>query len=111
MKTTALPGSGASTSARFHIIVSWVLLIAGIARSIALGGAAHRQVEQEARLQFDDSVRDTLYRVRTEIGSYEEVLVGLGAFMGSKERVTRAEFRRYVDGLGLGRRFPGFENL
>ncbi len=94
-----------------HGAVAWLVLVLGLALSIVLTVGVRQQVEQEAKHHFEGNARDVLYRVQTEIGSYEEVLVGLSAFLGSKERVNRAEFRRYVGGLDLSRRFPGFDNL
>src|SRR5688500_1619017 len=92
-------------------VVAWLILGLGLAVSIALALGVRWQVEQEARHQFEADARDVLHRVQTEIGAYEEVLTGLSAFISSKEQVTRAEFRRYVQGLDLARRFPGFDNL
>src|SRR5258708_27125847 len=94
-----------------HGAVAWLVLVLGLALSIVLTVGVRQQVEQEAKHHFEGNARDVLYRVQTEIGSYEEVLVGLSAFLGSKECVNRAEFRRYVGGLDLSRRFPGFDNL
>src|SRR6266850_3343846 len=99
------------TSERRHNLVAWTILVLGIAISIVLTFGVRQRVEQDARSQFEAGARDILYRVQTEIGSYEEVLVGLSAFLGSKEKVGRAEFRRYVEGLDLRKRFPGFDNL
>src|SRR5712664_897813 len=100
-----------SSSERRHALVAWVILALGLIASIALTIGVQLQVQQEAKHQFEADSRDVLYRVQTEVGSYEEVLVGLSAFLGSKEHINRAEFRRYVEGLDLSRRFPGFENL
>src|ERR1700704_2326614 len=94
-----------------HGLVAGTILVLGLALSVMLMIGVRQRVEQEARHHFEANARDVLYRVQTEIGSYEEVLVGLSAFLGSKEGVSRAEFRRYVEGLGLRRRFPGFDNL
>src|SRR5258708_35502055 len=94
-----------------HGAVAWLILVLGLALCAVLTVGVRRQVEQEARHQFEADARDVLYRVQTEIGSYEEVLVGLSAFLGSKKTVSRPEFRRYVEGLDLGRRFPRFGNL
>src|SRR5258706_8181740 len=96
---------------RRHGFIVWLILALGLALSIALAIGVRKQVEQEARHQFAANARDVLYRVQSEIGSYEEVLVGLSAFLGSKDGVSRSEFRRYVEGLDLSRRFPGFDNL
>jgi len=91
--------------------IAWGILALGLALSIALTIGVRKQVEQEARHRFEANARDVLYRVQTEVGSYEEVLVGLSAFLGSKEGVSRSEFRHYVAGLDLPKRFPGFDNL
>jgi diguanylate cyclase (GGDEF)-like protein len=101
----------APSADRRNLLISWLLLIAGVSLSVALGVSVHRQVEQQAQHRFEEASRETLYRIRSELGAYEEVLVGLSAFMSSKDGVTRAEFRRYVERLDLPRRFPGFENL
>jgi len=98
-------------SPRGHTLVAWLILVGGLAISALLTIATHWQLEREARRQFELNAKDILYRVQTELSSYEEVLVGLSAFLGSKAIVTRREFRRYVEGLDLARRYPGFENL
>jgi diguanylate cyclase (GGDEF)-like protein len=98
-------------SERRQSLVAWAILGIGALLSAGLGLATQRQLEQEARYQFESSARDLLYQVQAEIGSYEEVLVGLRAFMSSQERISRADFRRYVDGLDIRRRFPGFDSL
>src|SRR5690348_12318155 len=99
------------TSERRQSLVAWAILGVGALLSAGLGVATQYQLEQEARYQFESSARDVLYQVQAEIGSYEEVLVGLRAFMSSQERISRADFRRYVDGLDIRRRFPGFDSL
>src|SRR3979409_1003067 len=96
---SASPTPPPSSSERRHALVAWVILALGLIASIALTIGVRYQVQQEAKHQFEADSRDVLYRVQTEVGSYEEVLVGLSAFLGSKEQITRAEFRRYVDGL------------
>src|SRR6266850_4138113 len=94
-----------------HGLVAGTILVLGLALSVLLMIGVRQRVEQEARHHFEANARELLYRVQTEVGSYEEVLVGLSAFLGSKEGVSRAEFRRYVEGLDLSKRFPGFDNL
>src|ERR1700704_1592887 len=94
-----------NSSERRHALVAWVILASGLFVSIALTIGVRYQVQQEAKHQFEADSRDVLYRVQSEIGSYEEVLVGLSAFLGSKEHISRAEFRRYVEGLDLSWRF------
>src|SRR6266849_2591251 len=111
MKPSSQIRSAAQWLSQRHGLIAWLILALGIAASIALMIGVRKQVEQEARYQFEASARDVLYRVQSEIGSYEEVLVGLSALLGPKEGVSRAEFRRYVQGLDLPRRFPGFDNL
>ena len=111
MKSLGNSRSAARWLSQRHSLIAWLILALGLALSIALMIGARKQVEQEARYLFEADARDVLYRVQTEIGSYEEVLVGLSAFLGSKENVSRTEFRRYVEGLDLNKRFPGFDGL
>src|SRR4051812_18019399 len=104
-------GPEVRSSERRHNMVAWAIVVLGLVVSVALMIGTRYLVTQEAKYQFEADSRDVLYRVQTEVGAYEEVLVGLSAFLGSKENINRAEFQRYVEGLDLGRRFPGFENL
>jgi diguanylate cyclase (GGDEF)-like protein len=94
-----------------HGIISWAILCAGLVLTAAAAWFTHRHVAQEAHLRFNGDARELQRRVETEIRNYEEVLVGLRAFFAARDSVSRLEFRRYVESLGLGRRYPGFQAL
>jgi diguanylate cyclase (GGDEF)-like protein len=94
-----------------HGIIAWAILGAGLAVSATAAWFVQQHVVQEARLRFDGDARELQRRIENEIKSYEEVLVGLRALFAARDDVTRAEFRRYVEGLQLGRRYPGFQAL
>jgi diguanylate cyclase (GGDEF)-like protein len=94
-----------------HGIIAWAILIAGLGLSAMAAWFAQQHVVQEARLRFDGDARELQRRLENEIKSYEEVLVGLRALFAAHADVSRAQFRRYVEGLELSRRYPGFQAL
>jgi len=97
-------GQGYSLVALLILAVGAVLT--GIATVVSQQVLLH-----DAKAVFLADSRDLARRIEDEINDYEEVLTGLGAFVQSKQEVTEIEFRRYVEGLSLPTRFPGFQNL
>jgi len=94
-----------------HGVIAWTTLVAGLVLSAIAAWFVHLHVAQEARLRFDGDARELQRRIENEIRSYEEVLVGLRALFAARDDVSRTEFRRYVEGLELSRRYPGFQAL
>jgi two-component system sensor histidine kinase/response regulator len=91
--------------------VRWGLWAVGVWLSLLLGGVlylgATRSVEDDARRRFDRIARDTQERLGTAVGSYTEAVRGLAAlFRAGDKPVTRLQFRRYVEALGVADNFP-----
>ncbi len=91
--------------------VAMLMLVAGAVLTGAATIVSHQVLMHDAKAVFFADARDLARRIEDEINAYEEVLTGLGAFMQSKQDVSDVEFRRYVEGLQLPTRFPGFQNL
>jgi PAS domain S-box-containing protein len=88
----------------------------GLWLSVMVGALLHmsaaRTVDDAARRRFDSSARATQERLDTAIRSYTEVLRGLGAlFQASEHPVTRVQFHRYVEELGMAEHFPAIESV
>jgi diguanylate cyclase (GGDEF)-like protein len=92
-------------------VVAWGLLAAGLVLTAVAAWFTHLHMAQEARLRFDGDARELQRRIENEIRNYEEVLVGLRALFSARGSVTRQEFRRYVEGLNIQQRYPGFQAL
>ena len=100
-----------SPTAGWHGVIAWTILGAGMLLSATAAWFAHQHVVQEARLRFHADAGELQRRIENEIKRYEEVLVGLRALFAARDSVSRLEFRRYVEGLELSRRYPGFQAL
>src|SRR6266702_2321131 len=84
-----------------------LVLGSGIALSILLHFVIKDNVEGEAQLRFERQASDAKHVIEARIHSYAEVMYGLRA-MFSASSVSRTEFHRYVAGLDLAHRYPGF---
>jgi diguanylate cyclase (GGDEF)-like protein len=88
-----------------------LILAGGIALSFASAYLAHKELQRDAEGVFLSDARDLARAIENETTAYEEVLTGLSSFMSASRNVTTEEFRHYVEGLQLTKRFPGFQNL
>jgi len=86
---------------------SFLALGLGIAVSILLHFVMKDNVKGEAQLRFERQASDTKHVIEVRIHSYADVMYGLRALF-SASSVSRREFHRYVAGLELAHRYPGF---
>src|SRR5712691_211562 len=86
-----------------------LVLGSGVALSILLHFVIKDNVEGEAQLRFERQASDAKHNIDARIRSYVDVMYGLGALFRTSDSVSRAQFHRYVSGLDLSRRFPGFQ--
>src|SRR6266581_6856905 len=84
-----------------------LVLGSGIALSILLHFVIKDNVEGEAQLRFERQASDAEHVIEARIHSYADVMYGLRALF-SASSVSRTEFHRYVAGLELAHRYPGF---
>src|SRR5688500_16609276 len=85
------------------------VLAIGVALSVTLGIAAHHETTRGAQQHFDAIATDVARKVEGRFDDYIAVLTGLRARFNTPAGVTRAEFRNYVAGLDLARKYPGFQ--
>jgi diguanylate cyclase (GGDEF)-like protein len=72
---------------------------------------AQRSVEQTLQSDFDFLVRESNRRIEQRMQAYEQVLRGAAGLFAASDRVTREEFRTYVDRLELNENYPGIEGI
>ncbi len=90
---------------------SWisVALLAGVAASAIAWGIAADLVERRQQAEFRSQAVQATELIRGRLESYTQVLRGLQSLFRIKSEVTRAEFRRYLEGSDLPRLFPGYQ--
>src|SRR5688572_28261271 len=82
-----------------------LILAIGIALSLVSAYIAHKELQRDAEGAFLSDARDLARAIENETTAYEEVLTGLGSFMSASRNVSAQEFRHYVEGLQLTKRF------
>jgi len=92
---------------RSRAFFPFLVLGIGIALSILLHFVIRDSVEGEAQLRFERQASDAQHVIEARIHSYADVMYGLRALF-SASSVSRTEFHRYVAGLELAYRYPGF---
>src|SRR6266705_983477 len=105
---TATDPNKEATASRGKAFFPFLVLGIGIALSILLHFVIKDNVKGEAQLRFERQASDAKHNIDARIRSYVDVMYGLGALFRISDSVSRAQFHRYVSGLDLSRRFPGF---
>ena len=86
----------------------WLALLVGAA--LHLG--ASRTVEDDARRRFDSIAQGARQRLDGAVQSYAQVVHNLGGlFNANGGEVSRLQFHRYVESLGVAANFPAIESL
>ena len=86
-----------------------VVLAVGIALSAVAAYLVAVQVEREAKLMFDSAVSDAQVAIDSRINAHADVLLGVRGLFIADRSVSRGEFRRYIDSLDVGHRYPGIQ--
>ncbi|MBV7536169.1 CHASE domain-containing protein [Duganella sp. sic0402] len=73
--------------------------------------AAFRSVEYDAGERFLHQAQNAQYNINSRINAYTDVLRATASFFHAAERVDRAGFHRYVDGLDIRQHFPALDNI
>ncbi|MBM3347138.1 MAG: hypothetical protein FJY55_11680, partial [Betaproteobacteria bacterium] len=91
--------------------IAYAVLAVGILLSYAAFLNIQQNVQNEAQLRLERQASDAHHKIEARIRSYIDIIYGLGALFRTSESITRAQFHRFVTGLDLPRRFPGFQSI
>src|SRR4030095_4721616 len=97
------------TSIANHSAASWMVLAIGCALSAGAAYWVTRQVEQDARVKFENDVGDARDSIERRLQAYADALHGARGLFAASESVSREAFRRYVLSLEVARRYPGIQ--
>ncbi|HOW67087.1 MAG TPA: CHASE domain-containing protein [Candidatus Paceibacterota bacterium] len=91
--------------------VAWVVL--GISLAASVGGwiLACRHADLEARRRFDEEVNRITTALTERMLIYQDVLHGAVGLYASSYSVERAEWRAYLESVGIEKRFPGVDGV
>ncbi|MGM4988867.1 diguanylate cyclase [Tardiphaga sp. 841_E9_N1_2] len=97
--------------ARRTTFVAAAILGAGLAATFAIREFSERLIAADMQRRFAVDAVDISNAISERLRTHAEVLVSMQGLYASIGRVDRAQFRRYIDVLDLGRRYPGFQAL
>jgi diguanylate cyclase (GGDEF)-like protein/PAS domain S-box-containing protein len=86
-------------------------LLVGVLTTVVVYAFCADLLKEDVRLRFENDTGDVIQQIDTRIRLYTDVLVTMQALFGASDHVTRGEFRDFVSGLNLPRRYPGFQTL
>jgi signal transduction histidine kinase len=72
---------------------------------------ARQNVEQQAEVRFDETVRATQAAIDSRIFTYLDSMYGAGGLFYASETVARQEWNDYVEGIEPASRFEGLQAL
>lgn len=102
--------SGLRRHWRRPALIAALVLVTGMALSVAASRWAHLEIVRCAQSRFDATASHAAAQVERRFASYAEVLAGLRALFASGE-VSRGAFHRFTEALALKDQFPGFQVL
>lgn len=102
--------SGLQRPWRKPALIAALVLLVGIALSIAASQWVRLEIVRCAQSRFDATADNAAVQIERRFAAYAEVLVGLRALFYSGE-VSRDAFHRFTEALELKGQFPGFQVL
>ncbi|CAN5282645.1 hypothetical protein BH11PSE4_BH11PSE4_23140 [soil metagenome] len=92
-------------------LLAATVLAAGLAATFAIREVSEHLIAVNMQRRFTDDASDVSRAIGQRLRSHADVLVGMQGLYASFGHVDRVQFRRYIDVLDLGRRYPGFQAL
>lgn len=89
----------------------WLGILLSCSIAAAFYVLATRSVDNDARERFAGVARGVQITVSARIKSYTDVLRGARTLFNTSEKLSRAQFHDYVEGLDLASNFPGIETF
>jgi PAS domain S-box-containing protein len=115
MTDSQLPDTSLENRAPPASRLSWLLplivLVLGLAMTIAAWREAQLVAHQEIQRDFDYQVRRITTLLQQRMATYEQVMRGAQGFMRGRTSVDRGDFAGYIATLRLEESFPGIQGI
>jgi signal transduction histidine kinase len=89
----------------------WLGLLMSVVIALMFYIATARTIERDASLRFANHAHNAQLTISSRIKSYTDVLRGAASFMQTSDKISREQFRAYVDGLMLDEHFPALQSI
>src|SRR6266705_3815070 len=104
-----IPGAAVWRPPRNTFILPASIFGMGVLLSLLLFAVVRGNIEDAAEGRFDHQATEAKRVVEARIQSYADVLFSVRSLFDANGSVSRLQFRRFVEGLDLEKRFPGIE--
>ncbi len=92
-------------------VTAWVILVCGIAVTAAAWKISSRYVSERAEERFVHRTQEIELAIADRMNVYEQALWGGVGLFRASDRVTRKEWRDYVEVLNIGAHWPGIQGM
>lgn len=103
-------GNGAEVSCARRaadVVLPLIVLAVSLTLTAAAAWAVRSLSEARDRARFAETVGETRQEIEGRVRTHVSLLLGGVGLFAASEKVTRPEFTRYVEVLGLDRHYPG----
>lgn len=87
------------------------VVLVGLLLTIFASYYAARSNRMRSHSEFDAAVQHARATIQQRLESYVALLRGTAGFLSASSNISRAEFRTYVDRLGLASNYPGVQGI
>ncbi len=86
-----------------------VVVLAGLALSLLIYSITLQSLEKRQQAYFDFRVREAAALIDNRMRAYQQVLRGVSGLYETRQTVSRADFRTFVEHQNLAEHFPGIQ--
>jgi PAS domain S-box-containing protein len=96
---------------RHRLTAHWATLFACLGMTVLVWQLVAGATEHRARERFESAAGAIEQRIVERMRTYEQGLLGARALFGASVSVERAEWRAFIDGMGVDRNYPGVQGI
>jgi len=96
---------------RFRPVRQWATLMACLAVTVFVWHIVSSATEVRARERFNDAAGNIGQRVVERMRTYEQALLSGTALFAASETVSRGEWKKFVERMGVANNFPGVQGI
>jgi diguanylate cyclase (GGDEF)-like protein/PAS domain S-box-containing protein len=106
--------------ARLRELLRWVgrwpvvpvaVVLLGLAGTVLLTEQIQASGEERDRAHLEAEAEQAVQRLETRLAAYEDALLAGAALFSASDAVTAKEWRRFIEGMRVQQRYPGFRSI
>ncbi len=92
-------------------LLAWTVLAMGLLLVILVWSGMRDERERSANAQFKLHTREVIASIEKRLLDHEQILLGGAGLFDSTEKVTRKQWKTYIDRLQLKHNYPGIQGV